>query len=106
MNIKIDGNTSTGFELEVESNGTKREFLVQAHGGSWTISDPREVFARTFLAASHAMTWTVVVRAVEHGMLAVTNDLARIRREEELARAKQEEGSGSGGKDPQAHAGA
>lgn len=96
MNIKIEGNTTAGFELEVESNGTRREFLVQASGGSWTISDPRQAFARTFLAASHALAWTAVARAVEHGMLAVTNDLARIRREEELAR--QDASRGSAGK--------
>lgn len=89
MNLKLEGDTSTGFELEVESNGTSREFLVQAHGGEWTISDPREAFARTSLCRGTALAWTVVARAVEHGILAVTNDLIRVRREEEQAARQQ-----------------
>ena len=88
MNIKIEGNTTTGFELEVESNGFKREYLVQQNGGEWTISDPRDAFSRRPLCRGVALPGTVVERAVMHGIMAVQNDLLRIRDAEKLERAR------------------
>ena len=88
MNIKIEGNTTTGFELEIESNGSKREYLVQQNGGEWTISDPRDAFSRRHLCRGVALPWTVIERAVQLGMMAVQTDLIRIKENERLERAR------------------
>jgi hypothetical protein len=88
MNIKIEGNTSTGFELEVESNGSKREYLVRQDGGEWTISEPQEAFSRRHLCRGNTLDWNVVGKAVQHGILAMQNDLLRIRQAEKLERAR------------------
>jgi len=86
MNIKLEGSMTAGFELEVERDGSKREYLVQRHAGGWTISEPRDGFSRRHLCGGTALAWKVIGMAVQYGVLAVANDLIKVRREEELAR--------------------